>query len=317
MPLFSVIIPVYNRPEEVNELLDSLVNQTYMDFEVIIIEDGSTISSEAVVNTYGQKLDIIYKKKENTGQGFSRNFAADFAKGEYLVFFDSDCLIPEDYFLVCSKYLNENVIDGWGGPDKAHSSFSLIQKATGYTMSGFFTTGGIRGGKKHIGRFQPRSFNMGISKKAFLEVGGFAQTNLGEDVELSMRLLAGGYKMNLIPKAFVYHKRRTSLLQFFHQTKSFGKGRVLSGKKIKGGIKAVHFFPLLFTLGLFFWILSFWFIPALFQLGIPFLSIYFLLIFMDALAKTHNILVALLSIITAVIQLTAYGVGFLLEWVRR
>ena len=312
---FSVIIPVYNRPDELRELLESLSAQQYEDFEVIVVEDGSDKPSKDEVSMFRDKLTIRYVTKENTGQGFSRNYVAGDAEGEYLVFFDSDCLVPDHYFIEAENFLKENRVDAWGGPDKAHESFTDLQKAISFTMTSVFTTGGIRGKKKHIGRFQPRSFNMGISKEAFMTVGGFFQTNLGEDVELSMRLLEKGYRTALIETAYVYHKRRTNLYQFFKQAFSFGVGRILSGRNKKGGIKGVHTFPLLFTIAFLAcpWL---WFIhPWLFYAGCAGFSLYFFLICIFATAESGSLLVGALSIVTAIVQLTGYGAGFLMEYV--
>ncbi|MDH5604374.1 MAG: glycosyltransferase, partial [Cyclobacteriaceae bacterium] len=203
MVKFTIIIPVYNRPSELEELLDSLTHQDYKAFEIIVIDDGSDVEVESQVKDYSRELNIRFIRKENTGQGFSRNIAAQQAHGEYLVFFDSDCLIPESYFKEVESFIGQEKIDAWGGPDRAHDSFTVLQKAISFTMTSVLTTGGIRGKKSHVGKFQPRSFNMGISKEVFLDMGGFHQTNLGEDVELSMRLLEKGCKTVLIERAFV------------------------------------------------------------------------------------------------------------------
>ena len=229
-PKYSIIVPVYNRPDEVRELLESLTGQSYKNFEVLIVEDGSTITCEKVFEEYTQLLHIRYFFKPNSGPGPSRNFGFKQARGNYLVVFDSDCIIPEGYFKAVEDFLGHTPLDAWGGPDRGHRDFTILQQAMAFTMSSVFTTGGIRGRKKAPGAFQPRSFNMGISKEVFLHTGGFAFDRFAEDIEFSLRMKELGYRVGYIHEAFVYHKRRTGLKQFFWQVYNFGRGRVLVGR---------------------------------------------------------------------------------------
>jgi len=245
---FSIIIPLYNRPQEIDELLHTLTQQTYTQFEVLIIEDGSKIDAKDIVDSYADSLDIKYFYKENGGQGFARNFGFEHAKGDYFVIFDSDCLIPIDYLEIVKNYLLEYPLDAYGGPDGAHPSFTPVQKAISYSMTSPFTTGGIRGNKKHIGQFHPRSFNMGISREVWERTGGFILTRLGEDIEFSIRIQSMGFKIGLIPDAIVFHKRRTDLKQFYKQLHFFGRARINIYKHFPSELKIVHFFPALFTL---------------------------------------------------------------------
>jgi glycosyltransferase involved in cell wall biosynthesis len=315
-PRYSVIVPVYNRPEEVDELLKSLTFQTRRDFDVIIVEDGSSIRCEDIVNDYRGKLDIHYFYKPNTGPGPSRNFGYAQAAGDYLVVFDSDCIIPPHYFEAVDSALNEHHWQAWGGPDKAHGDFTPVQRAMGYTMASFFTTGGIRGGRKHIGSFQPRSFNMGISREVYQETQGFAFDRFAEDIEFSIRMKRLGFRVGLIPEAYVYHKRRTTFAQFYKQVSNFGKGRVLVGKKYPGEIKLTHWFPTVFMLGTCLIALLPIISLPLFMLAITLLALYLILIFSDSLLKNKNLWVAVLSVPSAIIQLFGYGIGFLKERIR-
>ena len=244
---FSIIIPLYNRPQEIDELLATLTKQTYTQFEVLVIEDGSVIDAQSIVEKYKNKLDISYYVKPNEGQGFTRNYGFARAKGDYFVVFDSDCLIPDDYLEIVRTYLFEHKLDAYGGPDAAHESFTPIQKAISYSMTSPFTTGGIRGNKNHIGQFHPRSFNMGISREVWENTGGFILTRLGEDVEFSIRIQSLGFKIGLIPSAIVYHKRRTSFIQFYRQLHFFGRARINIYKHFPTELKLVHFFPAAFT----------------------------------------------------------------------
>ncbi|MFN5555358.1 MAG: glycosyltransferase [Chryseotalea sp.] len=310
---FSLVVPVYNRPGEVNELLASLAKQTYQDFEVIIIEDGSTHTSKSVVDRWKEKLEIQYISKENSGPGPSRNVGFANMKGHYAVVFDSDCEIPPHYLAHVKEKLNEKPFDAWGGPDRADQHFSVLQKAMAYTMAAFLTTGGIRGGKKHIGKFQPRSFNMGLSKKVIEATQGFAFTRFAEDIELSIRMEKSNFNVVLLENAFVYHKRRTTLSQFFKQVFNFGRGRVLVGKKHPGEIKLTHWIPAFFNLGCLLWLLSALVWPLLFYVGASLLSIYFLAIGIGAAITYSSVQVGLLAIPSAFIQLTGYGFGFLKE----
>jgi glycosyltransferase involved in cell wall biosynthesis len=311
-PKYSVIVPVFNRPEEMDELLNSLVDQTFKNFELIIVEDGSTIDSKAVVEIYSSKLNIHYFFKPNSGPGPSRNVGFEKAHGEYFVVFDSDCILPFTYFESVEKFLSTTKLDAWGGPDRGHENFTALQRAMAHTMSSFLTTGGIRGAKKIIGNYQPRSFNMGISKETFLKTGGFRFDRFAEDIELSIRMKKLGLKVGLIPDAYVFHKRRATLSQFFHQVSSFGKGRVLVGTSHAGEVKSVHWFPALFLLGIvaipILILFNKW--MALAALGY---ALFFLLIAIEGLLKTRSVVVALLSIPSAAVQMVGYGYGFLLQ----
>ncbi|RZL68694.1 MAG: glycosyltransferase [Pedobacter sp.] len=314
---FSIIIPLYNRPQEIKELLSTLCKQTYMQFEVLVIEDGSVNDAKEIVASFENKLDIKYFFKENSGQGFSRNFGFERAKGDYFIIFDSDILVPSDYLEIVRDYLFEHQLDAFGGPDAAHDSFTPVQKAISYAMTSPFTTGGIRGNKKHIGQFHPRSFNMGLSREVYEKVGGFILTRLGEDIEYSIRIHENGFKIGLIPAAKVYHKRRTSFTQFYKQLHFFGRARINIYKHFPAELKAVHFFPAIFTLGLGFTIACNIFYRPLAYVCNFFLLLYFLLIFFHAWQVNKSIKIAFLSVIASFIQLTAYGLGFIQDFVKR
>lgn len=254
---FSVIIPVYNRPDEVEELLESLTMQKNGDFEIVIVEDGSAEKCDSIVERYRSKLDLSYHFKENGGPAMARNYGMEKAKYDYFIFFDSDCIIPESYFKVADKALTENYSDAYGGPDTAHESFKTIQKAISYTMTSFFTTGGIRGGNEKMERFKPRSFNMGYSRGVYEKTGGFTNMRFGEDVDMSLKILDNGFKTQLIKDAFVYHKRRTDFKKFFKQVYNSGIARINLEKRHPGSLKLVHAMPAAFLLGtLFLFVLS-------------------------------------------------------------
>jgi len=313
MRFYSVIIPIYNRPNEIDELLESLTHQTYTNFEVIVIEDGSTDTCDQIAAKYSDQLTIHYHFKENSGQGFSRNVGFEMAKGDYYLVFDSDCLIPRHYFQAVEDFLNTNSVDAFGGPDRANKNFTTTQKAISYSMTSFFTTGGIRGNKNHYGTFHPRSFNMGISKEVYQQLGGYIITRMGEDLEFSIRIINAGFKTALIPDAYVYHKRRTSLSQFYKQLHFFGRARINLGRFFPKEVKLFHWFPALFTLG--FLSIPFWFILKVY-LGLTVVGVYvlfFLLNFLSSLLLNKSLSVAFLSIATSFTQLFAYGIGFMTE----
>ncbi len=314
---FSIIIPLYNRPQEIDELLHTLTQQQYQNFEVLVIEDGSQIDAKDIVASYQDRLNLRYFYKENEGQGFTRNFAFKHAKGDYFIIFDSDCLIPADYLEQVKAYLELHQLDAYGGPDAAHSSFSPTQKAISYAMTSLFTTGGIRGNKKHLGQFHPRSFNMGISRKVWEKTGGFKLTRLGEDIEFSIRIHEMGFKIGLIPEAKIFHKRRTNFTQFFKQLHFFGRARINIYKHFPKELKLVHFFPAMFSLFLLFTVLS-----NLLNLQIAsscnfLLAVYILLIFFHSWAVNSSAKVAFLSIVAVFVQLTAYGLGFMQDFWKR
>ena len=312
MPYFSVIIPVYNRPDEVRELLESLSKQTLKDFEVLLIEDGSVNRCDTVAQEFDKDLNICYFYKENSGRSLTRNYGMERASGEYLIFFDSDCIIPECYFEIVKARLEEDYVDCFGGPDAAHTSFSNLQKAISYSMTSFFTTGGIRGGKKGMEKFTPRTFNMGFSKEVYKRVGGFKDM-FGEDIDLSLRIQKAGFHTVLIRDAFVYHKRRVSFRSFYRQVSVFGRARVDLYLLHPESLKIVHLLPAAFVLGsLILILLSFFCIWALLPL-----IVYFLALFFESLVCNHSLRIAGLSVLTSIIQLGGYGIGFLSAFIKK
>jgi len=306
---FSIIIPVYNRPQEIDELLHSLTKQTYSkNFEIIVVEDGSEIKAKDIVEIFSKELNVKYFYKENTGAGASRNFGMQHATGNYFIIFDSDCIIPPNYLVEVDKALNNKSTDAFGGADAAHDSFTVIQKAINYTMTSFLTTGGIRGNKKAVGKFQPRSFNFGISKEAFEKTKGFSKMKIGEDIDLTFRLWENEFETQFIENAFVYHKRRGTFQQFFKQTFAFGKGRPFLNKKYPGTAKITYWFPSVF-------VILFLMSGLIYVFGNQFFinvfALYFLAIFIDSWLKNKKISVALVSVVTTLIQFFGYGLGFL------
>lgn len=306
MPYFSIIIPVYNRPQEVRELLESLAAQTNTDFEVLIVEDGSTLKCDSVVREFEDKLLIRYFFKPNSGRSKTRNYGMKRAEGKYLVFFDSDCIIPPDYFYIVSQFLQVQYADCYGGPDNAHASFTPLQKAINYSMTSFFTTGGIRGGKRGLEKFAPRTFNMGFSQEVYQKVGGFKDM-FGEDIDLSTRIREAGFSVELIREAFVYHKRRVSWKSFYRQVYVFGRARIDLYLLHPGSLKLVHCFPAAFVLGTV--VLAAGSIFCRWSL-LP-IAIYALALFLESLGKNRNVKVAVLSVWAGFVQLWGYGVGFL------
>jgi len=311
---FSIIIPVYNRPLEVDELLKSLLLQTYnKSYEVIIVEDGSDQTAEAITKQYQEQLQLYYFYKDNSGPGLSRNFGMQKAKGNYYIILDSDCILPKHYLEEVSIALTNNFTHAFGGPDASHPSFTLIQKAINYAMTSVLTTGGIRGKKNTINKFQPRSFNMGMSKVAFDKTKGFGNKNFGEDIDLTFRLWENGLDTQLIEKAFVYHKRRVDWLSFLKQTFNFGAARPVLNEQHPNTAKITYWFPAIFTLGLMTTIL---FLLIGNTILLKLFGIYLLLIFCDAFMKNNNIMVAVFSIYATLLMFLGYGSGFLRSTIR-
>jgi len=328
---YSFIVPVFNRPDEVGELLESLCSQTVKDFEVIIVEDGSQKTCKDVCDKYAGILDLHYYYKENSGPGQSRNYGAERAKGEWLIVLDSDVVLPTDYLTHVDDSLRPE-LSAWGGPDAAHDSFTDTQKAISYSMTSFFTTGGIRGGKKKLDKFFPRSFNMGIRRDVYLQLGGFSKMRFGEDIDFSYRIVEAGYQTALLPDAWVWHKRRTDFRKFFRQVYNSGIARINLSKRHPGTLKLVHLLPTVFTVGvillvligafgrimmvygnpddfrLWYWVVVAALAPILF---------YSLVVFIDSTVKNRSLMVGLLSIPAAFVQLMGYGLGFIESWWKR
>ena len=307
MPRFSVIVPVYNRIDEVDDLLKSLSEQSCKDFEAVIVEDGSSQPCQNVISKYADKVDVKYYYKENEGRSIARNYGLDRATGDYFIFFDSDCVIPPDYFKTLSAALDRNPVDCFGGPDAAHESFSTTQKAINYSMTSFLTTGGIRGGKVQLEKFVPRTFNMGYSRKVWEKVGGFREM-FSEDIDMSTRIRQAGFSIGLIREAFVYHKRRVNMKLFARQVYVFGMSRITLKLLYPDSLKLVHTLPAVFVLGSLMLIalaclVSWWFITPLLA--------YFLAIFITALISTKSLIIACKALPASIIQLTGYGCGFI------
>lgn len=310
---YSIIIPVYNRPDEVDELLNSLTQQTVHDFEVIVVEDGSSVTCEHVVKRYEQQLNIRYFNKPNSGPGQTRNYGAERSSGEYLLILDSDCILPPGYLEAIEEELKRQPADAFGGPDRAHHSFTSTQKAINYAMTSFFTTGGIRGGKKKMDKFYPRSFNMGLKADVYRALGGFSKMRFGEDIDLSIRIFKGGYSCRLFPEAWVWHKRRTDLKKFFKQVYNSGIARINLYKKYPESLKVVHLLPAVFTIGVVFVLLSSLICPYALLL----LAMFAIIIFTDSSIRNRSLWIGILSVLAAFIQLTGYGSGFLSAWWKR
>lgn len=310
---YSIIIPVYNRPDEVDELLNSLTQQTVRDFEVIVVEDGSSVTCEHVVKRYEQQLNIRYFNKPNSGPGQTRNYGAERSSGEYLLILDSDCILPTGYLAAIEEELKRQPADAFGGPDRAHDSFTSTQKAINYAMTSFFTTGGIRGGKKKMDKFYPRSFNMGLKADVYRALGGFSKMRFGEDIDLSIRIFKGGYSCRLFPEAWVWHKRRTDLKKFFKQVYNSGIARINLYKKYPESLKVMHLLPAVFTLGVVFVLLSSLICPYALLL----LAMFAIIIFTDSSIRNRSPWIGILSVLAAFIQLTGYGSGFLSAWWKR
>nr|WP_320036736.1 glycosyltransferase [uncultured Bacteroides sp.] len=310
---YSVIIPVYNRPDEVNELLVSLTKQHFTNFEVLVVEDGSTVPCEEIVNKFSEILDIKYFFKPNSGPGQTRNFGAERSKGDYLIILDSDCIIPEGYFNAVEAELKNEHADAFGGPDRADASFSDMQKAINYAMTSFFTTGGIRGGKKKLDKFYPRSFNMGVKRDVYMNLEGFSKMRFGEDIDFSIRIFKNNYKCRLFPDAWVYHKRRTDLKKFFKQVHNSGIARINLYKKYPESLKLVHLLPAAFTAGLLFLLA----VSCFCFCGLIPIFFYALIILLDSSFQNKSIKIGAISIIASFIQLTGYGSGFIRAWWKR
>ena len=318
---YSFIVPVYNRPDELDELLQSLMTQTLKDFEVIVVEDGSTVPCKDVVDKYAHRLDVTYYLKANSGPGQSRNYGVAKAQGEYVIILDSDVVVPEGYLQAVEDELSQQACDAFGGPDCAHPSFTPTQKAISYAMTSFFTTGGIRGGKKKMDKFYPRSFNMGIRRDVYNALNGFSEMRFGEDIDFSTRIFENHYTARLFPEAWVWHKRRTDFRKFFKQVYNSGIARINLTKRHPGTLKLVHTLPALFTVGcallLLLSILALFLgCPHWWVMLLPF-ALFALIIFVDASLQARSLGVGARAIVASYVQLWGYGSGFCVAWWKR
>ena len=297
MPEFSIIIPVYNRPDEVADLLDSLEKQTVRNFEVVLVEDGSTVPCRQQADkALGRGLNVKYFAKDNEGRSIARNYGMERASGSYFVFFDSDCVIPPSYFETLARALSATPLDCFGGPDAAHESFSDTQKAINFAMTSFLTTGGIRGGKVQLEKFVPRTFNMGFSRRVYEQVGGFREM-FSEDIDMSTRIRRDGFSIGLLRDVPVWHKRRGNLGKFFRQVYVFGMSRITLHLLYPGSLKLVHTLPAVFVAGC---------VALLLPLGV-----WLAAIFTAALIQSRSLRVAFLAVPASCIQLWGYGLGFI------
>ncbi len=319
---FSVIIPVYNRPDEVSELLDSLCAQERKNFDVVVVEDGSSVPCEKEVLAFKDRLPVAYYAKPNSGPGQTRNYGVQRATGDYVLILDSDAVLPPGYTAAVEDELAAAPCDAFGGPDRAHPSFTPVQKAINYAMTSFFTTGGIRGGKRKMDKFYPRSFNMGVRRATYLALGGFSEMRFGEDIDFSTRVFKAGCSCRLFPGAWVWHKRRADLRKFFRQVHNSGIARINLTLRHPGTLRAVHLLPAVFTAGCAVLVLA---ALAALLAGCPLCSLaalsplllFSLLIFADATRQERSAKVGILSVAAAFVQLTGYGSGFLRAWWRR
>lgn len=305
-PRFSIIVPVYNRIDEVRDLLESLDAQQTRNFEVVLVEDGSSEPCRDVAEEYAGRIPVKYFFKDNEGRSIARNHGMKRAEGDYFVFFDSDCVIPPDYFTILTASLDKQPLDCFGGPDAAHESFSDVQKAINYTMTSFLTTGGIRGGKIRLEKFVPRTFNMGYSRRVFERVGGFREM-FSEDIDMSTRIRNAGFSIRLFRSVVVYHKRRVDLKKFWRQVHVFGMSRITLQLLYPGSMKIVHWLPALFVIftlvmvaGAFFW--KWMLVP---------LAVYLLAVWICGIVATKSLKIGSLGVVTSLVQLCGYGTGFI------
>jgi glycosyltransferase involved in cell wall biosynthesis len=314
---FSIIIPVYNRPDEIAQLLQSICIQEYSPLEVIVVEDGSTITCEEQVASYKEKLNLRYVFQENTGQGFARNQGIYLARGDFFIFFDSDCILPKGYLKVLETAIHSRDLDAFGGPDDAGEAFSAFQKAMNFSMTSFWTTGGIRGKLKDPSKFQARGFNMGFSRAVFERVGGFIDPNMAEDIEISMRIKKSGFRLELVKEAYVFHLRKNTFFSFLKQSYQFGRNRVHISTYHPDAIQVVHLLPVLFLLGMLAMPLVLILTPALFPVLPVIYGCWGLGVFVSSTFKYRSIRIGILTLSTSFGQLSAYGVGFLRQWLLR
>lgn len=316
IPYFSIIVPTFNRPDEVDELIASLTHQSFREFELIIADGTPDEKLVSIIEKYKNDLPILHLHRPYLGISDSRNLGCEHAKGNFFIFLDSDCILPSEYLEKVKAGLASQKLDAFGGPDAADASFTPLQKAISYSMTSLFTTGGIRGRKKHVGQFHPRGFNMGISREVFEKTNGYSKLKCAEDIEFSIRIISMGFKTGLISEAYVYHKRRTTFKAFFRQVYRFGAARINIYKLYPNELKITHFFPSAFLIFVLFWVVSLLFSLKLFIACSILLAFYLSLILIDSTIKNRSLKIGALSIIAALTQLAGYGSGFIANFIQ-
>jgi len=310
--LCSFIIPVYNRPDEMADLLRSMAEQTDKGFEAVVVEDGSTVTCrEACDEASAKGVRVSYFHKNNEGRSIARNHGMERAEGSYFVFVDSDCVLPPNYVERLRASLKNSHTDCFGGPDAAHDSFTGTQKAINYSMTSFLTTGGIRGGKVQLEKFVPRTFNMGFSREVWRKTGGFREM-FSEDIDMSTRIRHEGFSIVLLRDVKVYHKRRLGWKKFWRQVHVFGMSRITLKLLYPDSMKPVHMLPALFVVSnvvmvllaiLFSWL---WLLP---------LIVYLFAVWISAIASTRSFAIGSKAVLASLIQLWGYGTGFIRAFV--
>lgn len=306
---YSLIIPVYNRPDDIEEVLKGLTKQTYSNFEVIVVESGSTVRSNEVVAGFQSQLNIRYAPTGNHGQGFSRNFGMEQARGDYFIILDSDIIIPPDYLKHVHEGIQHQQLDAFGGPDRGHASFTPVQKAVDFALTSFLTTAGTRGRKRGVGEYHPRSFNMGFSQEVYEATGGYRLPNCGEDIDLSIRIHQQGFQVGLIPEAYIYHKRKRTLLGFWQQMVWFGKSRINLARLFPGSLKPIYFLPLVFCAYLLLTLILLFIMPSLGKWLLAMLVLYAVAVTIEGSLRYKSLRVGILSVFTAFIVFLGYGYG--------
>ena len=188
MPRFSIIVPAYNRANTISRTLDSLYAQTSTDFEVIVVDDGSTDNTREIVSVYVQQKGLNYFYQPNSGVSAARNFGAIHANSEYLLFLDSDDTVTSNWI----KDYEEKILEQ--GADLLYCGITRIRNGVviGQTDPANPFNNGVA-----YGNFIPGSFC--LKTELFESVGGYDTIlSYSENTELSFRLKQKGPKETFI-----------------------------------------------------------------------------------------------------------------------
>ena len=322
---YSIIVPSFNRADEIEELIGSITRLKFdrERFELVIVDDGSTDHTLNLLEKYKNEIgdNLVYFTQKNQGPGAARNTGMSKAKGDFFIFVDSDCTVPENWLTEIDISAQANRADAFGGADTYSDDFSPLLKAINYSMTSFITTGGLRGKKgKKLAKFYPRSFNMGLTRQLWEKIGGFGSLRHGQDIEFSNRILKSGAVVVFVEKASVFHKRRTNIRRFYKQVFNWGVARINLYKIDNTMLEPLHALPALITLlTILTIILSLVFSPLriLVYAGLILALIILGVSMLDAIRMYKQLKPALLLPLIMPAQIFGYGLGFIYNYTRR
>ena len=196
--MFSICIPTLNEEKYIGGILGCLERQTFKDFEVIVADGKSSDNTKKEVMKFSDKLPLTFLESPKRGVSFQRNYAAKSAKGKYIIFFDADVMIEDDFLQKINSYLEKEDIDiltTWNKPISGKPIDEFI-----YLFMNIFMLELIK--KKSPGAV---GVFICVKKSSFEKIGGFRENvNFGEDFDLAKRLHDSGFTYALLKKPKIH-----------------------------------------------------------------------------------------------------------------